>query len=99
MKCGNCKDEHGTAAMVLMCYKRAGKVQAEANGDQRSYRARHYGDRRDIFRQLKKLVVGRHLEFCMLGSAQDNELGFVARNDLRSVGIDLIERDGLRELL
>ena len=55
MKCGNCKDDHPTAAMVLECYKGAGKVRTEADGDQRSYRARHHGDRRDIFRQLKKL--------------------------------------------
>lgn len=30
MKCGNCKDDHQTAAMVQMCYRRAGKIKDQA---------------------------------------------------------------------
>ena len=55
MKCGNCKDDHPTSAMVLMCYKKAGKVKAAATADQRSYTTRHHDGRRDSFRQLKQL--------------------------------------------
>lgn len=55
MKCGNCKDDHETAAMVLMCHKNAGKVNPTADGDQRSYRAKHHTGRRGLFAQLKAL--------------------------------------------
>jgi hypothetical protein len=64
MKCGNCKDDHQTAAMVLLCYKRSGKIGQPASDAQRAKpgepdfqnsRGRREGDRRDLFRQIKAL--------------------------------------------
>lgn len=64
MKCGNCKDDHPTAAMVMMCYKHAGKIRSDAPVEQtpvpsdpefQNSRGRREGDRRELFRQVKAL--------------------------------------------
>lgn len=41
MKCGNCKADHQTAAMVQMCYRRAGKITGRPNGRGRGSVDRH----------------------------------------------------------
>jgi hypothetical protein len=69
MKCGNCKDDHPTAAMVQMCYRRAGKLNAGAKTEQKLHNhelgfrpaaERREDNRRSIFRQIR--AIGERLE-------------------------------------
>ncbi|MBK8246323.1 MAG: hypothetical protein IPK85_02780 [Gemmatimonadetes bacterium] len=58
------RDDHPTAAMVMMCYKHAGKIRSDAPVEQtpvpsdpefQNSRGRREGDRRELFRQVKAL--------------------------------------------